>query len=35
VMAFDLGTGKLAWEVTGLGLSPIPAPVQGGTSCTC
>lgn len=30
VMAFDLETGKLAWEVTGLGLNPIPTPVQGG-----
>ena len=30
VMAFDFETGKLVWEVTGLGLNPIPTPVQGG-----
>ncbi len=29
-MAFDLATGKLAWEVTGIGLNPIPMPVQSG-----
>jgi outer membrane protein assembly factor BamB len=29
-MAFDLQTGKLEWEVSGLGLNPIPMPVQGG-----
>ncbi len=29
-MAFDLDTGKLAWEVSGLGLNPIPMPVQHG-----
>lgn len=29
-MAFDLETGKLVWEVSGLGLNPIPAPVQSG-----
>jgi outer membrane protein assembly factor BamB len=29
-MAFDLDTGKLVWEVSGLGLNPIPMPVQGG-----
>ena len=29
-MAFDLETGKLVWEVSGLGLNPIPAPVQHG-----
>jgi outer membrane protein assembly factor BamB len=30
VMAYDLDTGKLAWEVSGIGLNPIPMPVQGG-----
>lgn len=29
-MAFDLDTGTLAWEVSGLGLNPIPTPVQSG-----
>jgi outer membrane protein assembly factor BamB len=29
-MAFDFDTGKLVWEVSGLGLNPIPMPVQGG-----
>lgn len=28
--AFDLETGKLVWEVSGLGLNPIPMPVQQG-----
>ena len=30
VKAFDFQTGKLVWEVSGLGLNPIPAPVQQG-----
>jgi outer membrane protein assembly factor BamB len=29
-MAYDLQTGKLEWEVTGIGLNPIPMPVQSG-----
>lgn len=29
-MAYDYDTGKLVWEVTGIGLNPIPLPVQGG-----
>jgi outer membrane protein assembly factor BamB len=29
-MAFDLETGKLVWEVSGLGLNPIPMPIQSG-----
>ena len=29
-MAYDLETGKLVWEVTGIGLNPIPRPVQQG-----
>jgi outer membrane protein assembly factor BamB len=29
-MAYDLETGKLEWEVSGLGLNPIPMPVQSG-----
>ncbi len=29
-MAFDLETGKLVWEVSGLGLNPIPTPIQSG-----
>ena len=29
-MAFDLDTGTLVWEVSGLGLNPIPTPVQSG-----
>lgn len=29
-MAFDLETGALVWEVSGVGLNPIPAPVQQG-----
>jgi outer membrane protein assembly factor BamB len=29
-MAYDLETGKLVWEVTGIGLNPIPMPVQQG-----
>jgi outer membrane protein assembly factor BamB len=29
-MAFDYDTGKLVWEVSGLGLNPIPLPVQHG-----
>ncbi len=29
-MAYDFETGKLAWEVRGIGLNPIPMPVQGG-----
>jgi outer membrane protein assembly factor BamB len=29
-MAYDLETGKLIWEVSGLGLNPIPMPVQQG-----
>jgi outer membrane protein assembly factor BamB len=29
-MAFDFETGKLVWEVSGLGLNPIPMPVQSG-----
>lgn len=28
--AYDLDTGKLIWEVSGLGLNPVPAPVQQG-----
>lgn len=27
-MAFDYVTGKLVWEVSGLGLNPIPLPIQ-------
>ena len=27
-MAYDYDTGKLVWEVSGLGLNPIPLPVQ-------
>jgi outer membrane protein assembly factor BamB len=30
VMAYDLETGKLVWEATGIGLNPIPMPVQHG-----
>ena len=29
-MAYDFQTGKLVWEVSGLGRNPIPIPVQGG-----
>lgn len=29
-MAYDLETGKLLWEVSGIGLNPIPMPVQQG-----
>jgi outer membrane protein assembly factor BamB len=29
-MAYDLQTGKLVWEVSGLGLNPIPVPVHHG-----
>ena len=29
-MAYDFQTGKLVWEVSGLGRNPIPMPVQGG-----
>jgi outer membrane protein assembly factor BamB len=29
-MAYDLETGKVVWEVSGLGLNPIPMPVQQG-----
>ena len=29
-MGYDFDTGKLVWEVTGIGLNPIPMPVQGG-----
>ena len=29
-MAYDFQTGKLAWEVSGIGVNPIPMPVQGG-----
>jgi outer membrane protein assembly factor BamB len=29
-MAYDFETGKLVWEVSGLGRNPIPIPVQGG-----
>jgi outer membrane protein assembly factor BamB len=29
-MAYDYDTGKLVWEVSGLGLNPIPLPVQHG-----
>jgi len=29
-MAYDLDTGKLAWEVSGLGRNPIPMPIQSG-----
>ena len=29
-MAYDYDTGKLVWEVSGLGLNPIPLPVQQG-----
>ncbi len=29
-MAYDLETGKLVWEVSGIGLNPIPMPVQQG-----
>jgi outer membrane protein assembly factor BamB len=29
-MGFDLETGKVAWEVSGLGSNPIPMPVQSG-----
>jgi outer membrane protein assembly factor BamB len=29
-MAYDLHTGKLAWEVSGIGLNPIPMPIQSG-----
>jgi outer membrane protein assembly factor BamB len=29
-MAYDLQTGKLVWEVSGLGRNPIPMPVQSG-----
>jgi outer membrane protein assembly factor BamB len=28
--AYDLATGKPIWEVSGLGLNPVPAPVQQG-----
>ncbi len=28
VKAYDVNTGKLVWEVAGLGLNPIPQPVQ-------
>lgn len=32
VKAYDIETGKVIWEVAGLGLNPIPQPVQfGGT----
>ena len=30
VKAYDVNTGKVAWEVAGLGLNPIPQPVQFG-----
>ena len=29
-MAYDLDTGRLVWEVSGIGLNPIPMPVQQG-----
>lgn len=29
-MAYDYDTGKLVWEVSGVGLNPIPLPVQQG-----
>ena len=29
-MAYDFETGKLVWEVSGLGLNPIPMPIQSG-----
>lgn len=29
-MAYDLDTGRLVWEVSGVGLNPIPMPVQQG-----
>lgn len=28
VKAYDVATGKLVWEVAGLGMNPIPQPVQ-------
>jgi outer membrane protein assembly factor BamB len=28
VKAYDTGTGKVVWEVAGLGMNPIPQPVQ-------
>jgi len=28
VKAYDVNTGKVAWEVGGLGLNPIPQPIQ-------
>jgi len=30
VKAYDIETGKVVWEVAGLGLNPIPQPVQHG-----
>ena len=30
VMALDVNTGKVVWEVAGLGMNPIPQPVQHG-----
>ena len=30
VKAYDVNTGKVVWEVAGLGLNPIPQPVQFG-----
>ncbi len=30
VKAYDVNTGKVAWEVAGIGMNPIPQPVQFG-----
>ena len=32
VRAYDLDTGKVTWEVAGLGMNPVPQPVQCGDS---
>jgi outer membrane protein assembly factor BamB len=32
VKAYDVQTGKVAWEVAGLGTNPIPQPIQFGDS---